>query len=708
MFLRNIKVLMLLKKTNSSLIKYMATKTIQSLLKKASNQTGRFKTLNWTGNFNDYLKLVYENPKIVRNAYQRLYDMVISHGTSEFEYCKRKYTKYNFFNESDDISIYGLEEQLMEFVDVLKSAARGYGPERRIILLHGPVGSAKSTIVTLLKKGLEKYSETDPGALYSFSWMVPSKDDPEVLEQVPCPMNEEPLKLLPREVRASILEDLNSKLSDDDYTLKLDGNLSPMSEYYRKYFLEKYNGDYSKVMEHIVVRRVTLSEKNRVGIGTFQPKDEKSQDATELTGDINYRKLAQYGSESDPRAFDFNGEFLIANRGLIEFQEVLKLQTEFLYDLLGATQEHRVKPKRFNQVPIDEVIIGHTNNAEFEKLKNNKFMEALRDRTIKIDIPYLVRVSEEKKVYDHFYNKDTVHKHIAPHTTKIAAMFAVVSRLEEPSKNDMTIIQKAKLYDGKSVHGFTEEHIKEMMEEAPNEGLLQGISARFIQNQFSNAIVNPRMGAKSLNPFMLFAQIREGLKNYSGFKDEETRTELFERLELVEKEYDRIVKREVQQALSSSEEAIKALCTNYVDNIVAYINEEKVTNPITNKEEEPNERLMRSIEEKIGIAVGMKDDFRREIMNYMGSMAARGKTFEYNSNEQLYKALEKKLFEDTKDSIKLSALAQDTATVVDKELLDKINSLKTRLISDFGYDEDSAQDVLTYVGSIFARGDSTD
>ena len=686
----------------------MAPKTLQTLLKKNSTTTKEYQKINWTGTFDEYLDIVYKNPKTIRNAYQRLYDMVMSFGSEQFTYCNREYTKYNFFESGEDISIFGLEEQLMEFVDVLKSAARGYGPERRIILLHGPVGSAKSTIVTLLKSGLEKYSETDEGALYSFTWMVPSEKDPNVMEPVPCPMNEEPLKLLPDEVRNNVLNELNSKLEDSDYRMKLDGNLSPVSEYYQKKFLEMYDGDYSKVLKHIVVRRVTLSEKNRVGIGTFQPKDEKSQDATELTGDINYRKLAQYGSESDPRAFDFNGEFLVANRGLIEFQEVLKLQTEFLYDLLGATQEHRVKPKRFNQVPIDEVIIGHTNNAEFEKLKNNKFMEALKDRTIKIDIPYLLRKSEEKKIYDHFYNSNTVYKHIAPHTTEIAALFAVVSRLEEPSKNDMTIIQKAKLYDGKSVHGFTDEHIKEMMEEAPSEGLLSGVSARFVQNQFSNAIVNPRMGAKSLNPFMLFSQIREGLKNYSGFKNEEDRAELFERLELVEKEYDRIVKREVQQALSSSEEAIKALCANYIDNIVAYINQEKVVNPITSKEEEPNEKLMRSIEEKIGIAIGMKDDFRREIMNYMGSMAAKGKTFEYNSNEQLYKALEKKLFEDTKDSIKLSALAQDTATVVDKELLDKINSLKQRLISDFGYDEDSAQDVLTYVGSIFARGDSTD
>ena len=190
----------------------------------------------------------------------------------------------------------------------------------------------------------------------------------------------------------------------------------------------------------------------------------------------------------------------------------------------------------------------------------------------------------------------------------------------------MSIIQKAKLYNGQSVHGFTDEHVKEMQEESPKEGLYGGVSARFIQNQFSNAIVNPRMGAKSLNPFMLFAQIREGLKSYSGFSSEDDKKNMMERLESVEKEYDRIVKREVQQALSSSEEAIKALCTNYIDNIVAYIQDEKVTNPVTGKEEVANEQLMRSIEEKIGISTGMKDDFRREIMNYMGGLASKAKS----------------------------------------------------------------------------------
>lgn len=676
------------------------TKSLSDLLKTTTDT--QFDDLHWSGSFTDYLSIVHKTPKVTRNSYQRMYDMIVEAGTEESTYCKQKVTKYKFFSQCpESIGIFGLEEPLMELVDVLRSAAYHYGPERRIILLHGPVGSSKSTIVTILKKGVERYSYQQP--LYSFSWMITDETGKEI--EVPCPMNEEPLKLLPDEARNQLLAQINEKLGPESYKIKLDGNLSPVSELYSQKLLQEYNGDYEKMLSHVRVRRVLLSEKNRVGIGTFQPKDEKSQDATELTGDINYRKLALYGSESDPRAFDFDGEFLVANRGMIEFQEILKLQTEFLYDLLGATQEHRIKPKRFNQVPIDEVIIGHTNNAEFDKLKNNKFMEALRDRTIKIDVPYLLKIDNEQQIYDHFYNKNTVHKHIAPHTTYLAALFAIVSRMQKPVKNDMTVIQKAKLYNGVGVHGFTEEHVKEMLEETPNEGLTSGISARFIQNQFSNAIVNPRMGKNSINPFMLFSEIRDGLKNFSGFNSEDDRSLALERLELVEKEYDRIVKREVQQALSSSEEAIRTLCANYIDSIVAYVNEEKVVNPITGKDEPPNEKLMRSIEEKINVSTNMKDDFRREIMNYMGSLAARGGTFNYDSNEQLHKALEKKLFEDIKDSIKLSALAQDTATVVDKELLEKINSLKQRLVKDFGYDEDSAHDVLVYVGSIFARGD---
>jgi serine protein kinase len=218
------------------------TNSLESLIRSENDDSVKtYKSLNWTGSFWDYLQMIEESPRVARNSYQRLYDMVMSHGTEEFKYCKRQYVKYKFFQGLGDISIYGLEENLMEFMDILKSASRHYGPERRVILLHGPVGSSKSTIVTALKKGLEEYTTTEDGALYSFSWKIADKNGEEQL--VPCPMNEEPLKLLPTKVRNEVISNLNKNISSDDYKLKLDGALNPVNEYYYNQLMEMHGGD---------------------------------------------------------------------------------------------------------------------------------------------------------------------------------------------------------------------------------------------------------------------------------------------------------------------------------------------------------------------------------------------------------------------------------------------------------------------------------
>ena len=465
--------------------------------------------------------------------------------------------------------------------------------------------------------------------------------------------------------------------------------------------LKKHNGDWTKVVQDVRVKRIVLSEQDRIGIGTFQPKDEKNQDSTELTGDINYRKIAEYGSDSDPRAFNFDGEFNVANRGIIEFIEVLKLDVAFLYDLLGASQEHKVKPKKFAQTDIDEVIIGHTNEPEYRRLQNNEFMEALRDRTVKIDIPYVTRLSDEIKIYEKDYNARKVKgKHIAPHTIEMAAMWAVLTRLEPPNNASLTLLQKLKLYNGKTLPGFTEENIKELKEECASEGL-HGISPRYVQDKLSNALVS-HLDSTSINPFMVLNELEAGLKHHSLITAEETRGRYRELLGVVKEEYENIVKNEVQRAIAADEDALKRLCANYIDNIKAYTQREKVRNKFTGQYDEPDERLMRSIEEKIDIPESRKDDFRREIMNYIGALMIDGKTFDYKTNERLYRALQLKLFEDQKDTIKLTSLVSQ---VVDQDTQKKIDVVKGRLIRDFGYDEESATDVLNYVASIFARGD---
>ncbi len=661
---------------------------------------------HWEGSFEDYLAIVRQNPKVTRTAFQRVYDMILSHGKTEYIDNKKKLVRYNFFADPEfdgKDAIYGLDIALMKLVNVFKSAAQGYGTEKRVILLHGPVGSSKSTIARLLKKGLEAYSKTAEGGLYTYAWDIERTNLEGVRrkELMPCPMNEEPLHLIPPEWRAKVVGELQG---DSGYAIPVTGDLCPACRFVYKELMTEYKGDWEKVMSHVRVRRLVLSEKDRVGIGTFQPKDEKNQDSTELTGDINYRKIAEYGSDSDPRAFNFDGEFNIANRGIIEFVEILKLDVAFLYDLLGATQEHKIKPKKFPQTDIDEVIIGHTNEPEYKKLQSNEFMEALRDRTVKIDIPYISRLDEEVKIYIRDYNSRKIRgKHIAPHTLEMAAMWGVMTRLEEPKKHNLTLLQKLKLYNGKSLPNFTEDNIKELRKEAVREGM-EGISPRYIQDKISNALVSDK-GEGCVNPFMVLNELEAGLRQHSLISSEEQRKRFRDLLTDVKREYEDAVKNEVQRAISADEDAITKLCANYIDNIKAYTQREKVRNKYTGQYEEPDERLMRSIEEKIDVADSRKDDFRREIMNYIGALAIEGKTFNYRTNERLHKALELKLFEDQKDSIKLKNLV---SSVVDRDTQEKIDVVKQRLMKNYGYCEICSTDVLNFVASIFARGDTKD
>ena len=685
----------------------MAQPSSENLLARISalQDQKSYKEQHWEGSFEEYLNVVRQNPAVTRTAFQRIYDMVLSHGKTEYLDNKKRLIRYNFFHDEKfggKDAIFGLDVPLMKLVNVFKSAAQGYGTEKRVILLHGPVGSSKSTIARLLKKGMEEYSRTPEGAIYTFTWHHSRKKDDgtTVAEVMPCPMNEEPLHLIPSEWRQKVYIELAPP--ENGFKIPDQGELCPACRYVFKEKMQEYQGDFSKVIQHVRIHRLILSEKDRIGIGTFQPKDEKNQDSTELTGDINYRKIAEYGSDSDPRAFNFDGEFNIANRGIIEFVEVLKLDVAFLYDLLGASQEHKIKPKKFPQTDIDEVIIGHTNEPEYKKLQNNEFMEALRDRTVKIDIPYITRLAEEVKIYEKDYNAERIRgKHIAPHTLEMAAMWGVLTRLEEPKKHNLSVLQKLKLYSGKTLPNFTEDNIKELRKEAMHEGM-EGISPRYIQDKISNALVSDK-GEGCVNPFMVLNELEGGLRQHSLISSEDVRKRYRELLAVVKQEYEDTVKNEVQRAISADEDAIGKLCGNYIDNIKAYTQKEKVRNKYTGLYEEPDERLMRAIEEKIDIPESRKDDFRREIMNYIGALAIEGKTFNYRTNERLHKALELKLFEDQKDSIKLKNLV---SSVVDKETQEKIDVVKQRMIKNYGYCEICSTDVLNFVASIFARGDA--
>jgi serine protein kinase len=675
---------------------------------------GEFLALNEEMSFAEYIQLCRQNPKLARNAFQYVYDLIMEKGTTTFERYRKTFTRYNFFDDKE-FPVFGLEETLAGFVDFIHGAAGGYGTEKRVLLLHGPVGSSKSTICRRLKRGLEDYSRTSNGAWYTFKWVnLPVESDEKgpslyTTEEDICPMNENPIKLMPANMRKEFLADLNKQYKEmcpeeernSLYTLGSEGDLNPRCKFFMSALLRRYKGDWMAVVSnHIRVIRRVHSETDRIGIGTFQPKDEKNQDSTELTGDMNFSKIGQFGSDSDARAFNFDGEFQVANRGVCEFIEILKLDNAFLYDLLGATQEHSIKPKKFAQVNIDEVIVAHTNNPEFEKLKNNQFMEALRDRTVKVDVPYLLRWSDEIKVYEHNYGPGKVRQHIMPHTLEITALFAVLTRLADDGNGKLDLRDKAKLYDGRQLPGWTEDTVKELQDKFADEGF-NGLSARYFQDKIASALARHK---DYVNVFHVLSELKEGLHKSSLITNKEDIDHYEFCAELAIKELDEILKNEVQRALVADEKAIERMCAKYIDNVIAYVNNEKMIHPITGGRMEPDERLMRSIEEKAGIPEQGCDDFRRSIAAFMGTLANREKKFRWDSNPELKRALEAKVFEDVKDTIKLSALTKEAAQL-DPDLQEKIDAIKTRLIKQHGYNQQSATDVLAYVSSIFARGD---
>ena len=660
---------------------------------KHGHSTAQYAALGWEGSFQEYLALVEQRPETVRNAWMRLLDMIESHGF-EAPQVRGGPKRWKIFDDPFDEgrdAIFGLDEPLARLVRTIRAGAMGLGPEKRVLLLHGPVGSAKSTIARLLKRGLERYSRTEEGALYTFSWEVDG-------ETVPSPMNQEPLLLVPEEARPTLLRMLNER-HDRCYRLRVEGELDPVSRYYYRELMKRYAGDWEKVLQHVRVRRFVMSEKDRVGIGTFQPKDEKNQDSTELTGDVNYRMIAHYGSDSDPRAFNFDGEFNVANRGLLEFVEVLKLDVAFLYDLLGASQERVIKPKKFAQTSIDEVILGHTNEPEYRKLQSNELMEAFRDRTIKIDVPYNLALSDEVRIYERQFARENLRtKFLAPHTLEIASLWAVMTRLADPTHPSLTLLQKARLFDGGEVPGFGAEHVREMKEAAEREGMF-GISPRYVQDRIAAALVRD---GEYIGPLDVLETLADGLMHHSMISNDEVRKRYLQLIALVREEYEQIIKREVQVAVSADTEATDRLCSKYIDNVKAYTTREKVLDD-KGREHDPDERLMRAIEDKAEIPESRKDDFRHEVMNYIAALHIEGKTFDYRQNQRLTRALELKLFEDQRDAIQLTSLV---SSVVDPQTKERIASIRDRLVTRFGYDDKSAEDVLHYVADLFVRGDA--
>jgi serine protein kinase len=604
--------------------------------------------------FEQYLELVRQRPEVAESAHARLYRMIERAGRT----VRDGRTEWQFFSRH----LFGLGETVDALVeDYLHPAAVGLEVKRRLLLLMGPVGGGKSTLVWLLKRGLEAFTRTEEGAL----WAIRG-----------CPMQEEPLHLVPPVLRAEWGRQLG---------VEIVGDLCPMCRFRLEY---EHHGRFLEVP----VERVVFSEASRVGLGTFVPSDPKSQDMADLTGALDFSTITRYGSESDPRAFRFDGELYAANRGLMEFQEMLKLDEKFLYHLLGLTQENTFKAGRFALIHADEVVVGHTNEAEFRAFAQNPRNEALLSRMVVIRVPYPLSVEHEAAIYRKQLEGVTRPVHFAPGALEAAAAVSVLSRLNPSDRPGLDPLVKLAVLNGETPRGVSPEDVETIRDEAKREGMT-GIDPRYVVNRLSSAVI--RTERPCLTAVDVLKALREGVDQH-GVWTRLKAEDLRQWIALAKKRYDQEARQAVQRAyLAGHEEDARALFHNYLDHVEASLWPSRRIDPLTGQRMEADENLLRGIEDALGVSDVQRRSFREEVWLRV-SATGRREAWDYRVHPELQQAIEDRLFLNLREMVQLH---QDAGDVLDAKWQDLVR----RLQEDGAFCPHCAEATLKYVGSQLGR-----
>ncbi len=624
-------------------------------------QRKKSKDKKFEGTFLEYLELVRENPDIAKHAHKRLYDAIRSQGVREIsdeDPRKRKIFDneavrvYEYF----DKEFFGMESVIEKIMRFLKGASLRGEESRQVLLLMGPVGAGKSALTEHIKSALDGLS------YYHL------KNDPQ---------RGEPLQLLPRSLR---------KQFEDLLSVKIDGDISPVA---RWNLLNDYSGKY----ENFDVVQSTFSQRGRRGIASVPPMDANSQDVSVLIGSEDISKLDKF-SEDDPRVLNLTGAFNVGNRGLVELIEVFKNEIEFLHTIITATQEKRVPaPGKHDMVFFDGVILAHCNESEWNRFKSEHTNEAILDRVVKINVPYVLELDQEVKIYEKILSKSDFKAHIAPHTIKVAAMFSVMSRLKSTGKCDL--LTKMKIYNGEDVieKGRVKKiDIMDLKEEVRDEGMT-GISTRFISKAIDHALTDH--SKQCVTPIGVMKSLTKMVKEQ--IVDNDFREHCLEIIQkIVREEYLRILETEIAKAfITAYEEQAQSLFDTYLDNAEAYTTKRKIRDDVTGEERNVDEKFMKSIEEVIGITGSSRQGFRSDVTAYMFAKIRHGEKVDYTSYEPLKEAIEAYLINSVKDMARIVTKSKSR----DDDQKKKYSDMVETLIEEYGYNEHSAEEILRYASN---------
>ncbi len=606
--------------------------------------------LAWEGTFSEYFEMAINSPRLARLAHARTYDMIVNAGMGLDRLGEKEYAL--FAND-----LFGIEKSISQVVEYFAAAARRLETRKRILLLMGPPASGKTTLANRIKSGLEAYTASDNGALYGIST---------------CPMQEEPLHLIPHDMRDEV---------ERQYGLHTEGDLCPNCRWMLRH---EYKGN----IEQVRVRRIVLSEAMGIGIGTMVATAPEAQDLTRLTGSVDTNAIGRDRIENFGKAFRLNGELEVANRGIMEFIEMFKLDEKFLAVLLVLTEENKIKAPGYGTIYADEAILAHSNEAEYQAAIENKKTEALQDRLVVVRVPYNLRVSDEICIYEKLlHGIDLAGTHISPLSLPVASTFAVLSRLTPSQRPRLSPLTKLRLYDGQYVEGYTAKDVTELQAESPEEGMI-GISPRFVMNQIARAVAHP--DRTCLDPLDLLKTIWEGVEQSTTLAREEQQR-LYRLFLDTRREYDEMAKRQVQKAfVENFDQAATQLVDAYVDAVEQTVNRHDGHAPAG------RENLMRSLERAVQVQDYDQANFRREIYREAEQRRTAGLPVDYRMDARLEEAVVQRLCPGPREMARVLAPEPSLAP----DLLAKREEVLARLVRERGYQPDCARSLLEHVAQL--------
>lgn len=579
--------------------------------------------------FETYIDMVRRDRRLARLSHELIHDMIVAGGTRLGPGGK---TQYELFRDR----LFGVDDAISQVVEYFAGAAKRLEVRKRILLLIGPPGCGKSTLVNTIKEGLEDYTRTAAGAVYAIKG---------------CPVYESPLHLIPRQKRKALRG------------IHVEGELCPYCGWLVR---NVYKDDITRVP----VQRFSFSVSQGIGIGTYVATDPGSEDLRRLVGSVDLSELrASTDRNAARQAYKLDGELNAANRGVADLIEILKMDERFLSVLLALSQEQVVKLSGRGTMYADEAIVAHSNLAEYDALVSDPKAAALLDRLLVVRIGYPLAIRDEVQVYEKMIGESGLRNaQLSPLALPAAAAFAILTRLS-PASGGWTIGRKLRFYDGRFVSGIRPGDVESVGKGDREDGSF-GYSPRYVMNQLSRALSSQ---SGCLTGGVVLAVLWEGLTQRAGFGDADrvSATEVFE---VASAEYDEMVKRAIRRALVPNfERQARTRAANTLKDLEGW-----------SAKKDRGLDALRPLERAMDVPYFRRDEMRVELLE---QLRAGDPDELHRADPRVEEALERSMLPSWSDA---------ASTLASLEKKGSRTKLRNTLVGEWGFPEACAEDLIDH------------